>query len=82
MRKIFAKHNATKHQTERKAADNSRLASCGVKCKLEALCFYSSSVLVDNLVFQNPPLRQAPKRYSQLLLKISFEAHMLYVWKV
>ena len=43
-------------------ACNTGYASGGVTCKLGTLCFYSSSVLVDNFVLRNPPERQAPKR--------------------
>jgi hypothetical protein len=46
-----------------KIPDNSTgFVSGGVTCKLEALCFYSSSVLVDSFVLQNPPERNAKKR--------------------
>jgi len=45
-------------------AANTGFASGGVTCKLGALCFYSSSVLVDSLVLRNPPERKARKRYS------------------
>ena len=48
---------------ERKTADNTGFASGGVTCKFEALCFYSSSVLVDSFVLRNPPERKARKRY-------------------
>jgi len=44
---------------------NTGFASGGVTCKLEALCFYSSSVLVDSFVLRNPPERKARKRYMQ-----------------
>ncbi len=47
----------------RRAAYNTGFASGGVTCKLEALCFYSSVVLVDSFVLRNPPERKAPKRY-------------------
>jgi len=50
---------------ERKAAHNTGFASGGVTCKLGALCFYSSSVLVDSFVLRNPPERKARKRYGQ-----------------
>jgi hypothetical protein len=50
---------------ERTPAHNTGFASGGVTCKLEALCFYSSSVLVDSFVLRNPPERKARKRYSQ-----------------
>jgi len=43
-------------------ADNTGFASSGVTCKLAALCFYSSSVLVDSFVLRNPPERKARKR--------------------
>ncbi len=36
--------------------------SGGVTCKLRALCFYSSSVLVDSFVLRNPPERKVRKR--------------------
>lgn len=45
---------------ERRAAANTGFASGGVMCKLEALCFYSSSVLVDSFVLRNR-LRKAAK---------------------
>jgi hypothetical protein len=46
----------------RKAATNTGFASGGVTCKLGALCFYLSSVLVDSFVLRNPPERKARKR--------------------
>ncbi len=46
-----------------KTGANTGFASGGVTCKLGALCFYSSSVLVDSLVLRNPPERKARKRY-------------------
>jgi hypothetical protein len=46
---------------------NTGFASGGVTCKLGALCFYSSSVLVDSFVLRNPPERKAPKRYCNEL---------------
>jgi hypothetical protein len=45
-------------------AGNTGFASGGVTCKLGALCFYSSSVLVDSFVLRNPPERKARKRYQ------------------
>ncbi len=42
---------------------NTRLAQWGQTSLIENLCFYCKFVLVDNLVFQNPPLRQAWERY-------------------
>jgi hypothetical protein len=47
----------------RKAAANTGFASGGVTCELGALCFYSSSVLVDSFVLRNLPERKARKRY-------------------
>ena len=35
---------------------NTGFASGGVTCKLGALCFYSSAVLVDSFVLRNPLL--------------------------
>jgi len=49
---------------ERTPAHNTGFASGGVTCKLEALCFYSSSVLADSFVLRNLPERQARKRYT------------------
>ena len=43
---------------------NTGFASGGVTCKLEALCFYSSSVQVDSFVLRNPPERKARKRQT------------------
>ena len=41
-------------KTERSTGYNTGFASGGVTCKLGALCFYSSSVLVDSFVLRNP----------------------------
>jgi hypothetical protein len=51
---------------ERTPTANTGFASGGLTCKLEAFCFYSSLVLVDSFVLQNPPLRQAPKRCASV----------------
>ena len=50
-------------ENRRKAAANTGFASGGVTCKLGALCFYLSIVLVDSLVLRNPPERKARNRY-------------------
>jgi len=55
--------------TTKKTAYNTGFASGGVTCKLGALCFYSSSVLVDSFVLRNPPERKARNRYVQGLKK-------------
>ena len=47
---------------ERKTSHNTGFASGGVTCKVGALCFYSSVVLVDSFVLRNPPERKARKR--------------------
>jgi hypothetical protein len=44
---------------------NTRLAQWGLTLLNETLCFYCKFVLVDNLVFQNPPLCQAWERCVQ-----------------
>ena len=49
----------------RRASANNTYPKVAVQWINEALCFVSSSVLADNLVFQNPPLRQAWERYTQ-----------------
>jgi hypothetical protein len=59
------KRKETDRTAERKTAYNTGFASGGVTCKLGALCFYSSLVLVDSLVLRNPPERKARKRYGQ-----------------
>lgn len=46
---------------EKQRTANTGFASGGLTCKLEALCFYLSSVVIDSFT-RNPPLRQAPKR--------------------
>jgi hypothetical protein len=51
------------HQRKTPTA-NTRLAQWGLKWFIESLFFYCKFVLVDNLVFQNPPLRQAWERYA------------------
>ena len=43
---------------------NTGFASGGLTCKLGALCFYSSSVQVENFVLRNPPERKALNRYA------------------
>ena len=53
----------------RKTTANTGFASGGVTCKLEALCFYSSEVLIDSFVLGNPPERKARKRYQQAIKK-------------
>jgi len=50
----------------RSSAANTRLAQWGLTSLIESLCFYCKFVLVDNLVFQNPPLRQARERWLQV----------------
>lgn len=47
----------------RRATDNTNLAQWGLTSFIETLCFYCKFVLVVNLVFPNPPLRQAWERY-------------------
>jgi len=56
--------------TKRRAAANTGFASGGVTCKIGALCFYSSSVLVDSFVLRNPPERKARNR--QAVKKLNF----------
>lgn len=48
----------------RSTAANTGFASGGVLCKIGALCFYSSSVLVDSFVLRNPLERKARERYT------------------
>jgi len=50
-------------------AANSRLPQWGLTWFFEVQCFYQQSCLVDSLVFQNPPLRQAANRWQQALEK-------------
>ena len=50
---------------EEQRRHNTRLAQWGQNRFIVNLCFYCKFVLADNLVFQNPPLRQAWKRYKQ-----------------
>ncbi len=51
---------------DRNTAGNTGFASGWLKCKPGALCFYSSSVLVDpaRAGLRNPPERKARKRYG------------------
>jgi hypothetical protein len=56
---------------EIKTATNTAFASGGLKCKLGALCFYSSSVLVDSFVLRNPPERKARKRCYEHLAGVN-----------
>ena len=48
--------------TDRKAADNRRLAQWRVKWLIEHSTSHQHLWFIDSLVLQNPPLRQAPKR--------------------
>jgi hypothetical protein len=48
-----------------RAAANTRLAQWGLTWLIGSMCIYCKFVLVDNLVFLNPPLRQAWERYQQ-----------------
>ncbi len=62
-------NSAGQHNKQtRMAAYNTGFASGGVTCKLEALCFYSTLVLVDSFVLRNPPERKARKRWVQCYL--------------
>ena len=54
---------------DRKTAGNTGFASGGVTCKLVALCFVSSVVLVDSLVLRNPPERKARNRCRQHIFR-------------
>jgi hypothetical protein len=45
---------------------NTRLAQWGLTWFIEIFCFYYKFVLVDNLFFQNPPLRLHANRWLQL----------------
>jgi hypothetical protein len=49
---------------KRRASGNSGFKKLAVQWLNEHLCFVSSVVLADSFVLRNPPLRQAPKRYS------------------
>jgi len=51
----------------RRPAGNRRLAQWRVKCFYDSLVKGSSFVLLMNICAKNPPLRQAPKRYGQVL---------------
>ena len=50
--------------SHRRCRLNTGFASGGLTCKLGALCFYSSSVIIDSFVLRNPPERKARKRYA------------------
>ena len=62
MKQPYNKLDTIDHRTNSMAAANTGFASGGVTCKIGALCFYSSSVLVDSFVLRNPPERKARKR--------------------
>lgn len=64
--------------TNRMPAGNTGFASGGVTCKLGALCFYSSSVLVDCFVLRNPPERKARKRYAQPYWDTTLTKHITF----
>jgi hypothetical protein len=51
------------NDTKEQRRHNTRLAQWGLKWFIETLCFYCKFVLVDNFIFQNPPLRQAWERW-------------------
>jgi hypothetical protein len=52
----------TSNERQESRTANTGFASGGVTWKLGALCFYSSSVLVDSFVLRNPPERKARNR--------------------
>jgi hypothetical protein len=52
--------------TERKTTHNRRLAQWRVKWLIEHSTSHQLLWCIDSLVLRNPPLRQAPNRYSQL----------------
>ena len=52
-------------ESRKRLTANTGFASGGVTCKLGALCFYLSVVLVDSFVLRNPPERKARKRCGQ-----------------
>src|SRR5690606_29237844 len=54
------------NEMNRKTPYNTGFASGGVTCKLRALCFYLSVVLVDSFVLRNPPERKARKRSEEI----------------
>lgn len=52
--------------TEKEArTDNRRLAQWRVQWLIEHSTSHQLLWCIDNLVLRNPPLRQAPKRYSE-----------------
>jgi tetratricopeptide (TPR) repeat protein len=62
----IARHHLEQKQFDTRTA-NTGFASGGLTCKLGALCFYSSSVLVDSFVLRNPPERKARNRYAVII---------------
>lgn len=61
---LFDTYNDIQTQLDRRiTVHNTRLAQWGLTSLIGTLCFYCKFALVDNLVFQNPPLRQAWERY-------------------
>jgi len=62
--KMKATNIPTNHGRQGSTGGNTRLAQWGQTRFIESLYFYCKFVLVDNLVFQNPPLRQAWERYT------------------
>jgi hypothetical protein len=57
-------NEVTKYIGQNITTANSRLASCGVTCKLEALCFYSGSVRFYSFVLMNPQRQLTSERNS------------------
>ncbi len=55
-----------RHDIERRAAGNRRLAKKRVQCLNEVLCFVSNSVLVDSFVLRNRQLLVA-NRWQQCM---------------
>jgi len=51
--------------TDRTPADNRRLAQWRVTWLIEHSTSHQVLWCIDSFVLRNPPLRQAPKRYSQ-----------------
>lgn len=53
--------------TEEKEAGNSGLAKMRIQWLIEHSTSHQLLWYIDSEVLRNPPLRQAPKRYSQFL---------------
>jgi len=66
----------------RKTPYNRRLAQWRVKWLIEHSTSHQLLRCIDSFMLRNPPLRQAPKRYLQVYLKLSTNQYLMASVKI